>query len=115
MTTKSQRLKTRMAKDADRQALRRETMRSEGRPETHAVERALAEAIAYVSVQHHVEGSERHEVMIPLREVLATASEILAQRHDHVLSIEAVAARTQPRKPHLWTLAEPKRPKRNDI
>lgn len=115
MTTKSRRLKQRQAKDADRQAVRRETMRSEGRPETHAVDRALAEAIAYVAVRHHLEGSKRREVMIPLRELLETARRILEKRYDAQHSLRAVVDRTRRRKPHLWTLPVPERPKRDDI
>lgn len=115
MTTKSRRLKQRMEKDADRQAVRRETMRSERRPETHAVDRALAEAIAYVTVRHHAEGTSRREVMIPLRELLETASQILWERYDPEHSVRAVATRTRRRKSHLWTLPAPERPKRDDI
>lgn len=116
-TTKSQRLHRRMKKDAERQAERRAAMAEQRRPETHAVDRALAEAVAYVAIQHHIEGTKRGEIMIPFRDILEAASRILAHRDrfDEKQAVEAVVARTRGRKAHLWTLDAPKRPQRDDI
>lgn len=117
MTTKLQRLNRRREKDANRQATRREKMRESGRPETHAVDRAISEAVAYVIVQNHSEGDRRANVTLPMRDILLVASRILAHlgRHDPALATLAVFERTKARKSHLWTLPAPERPKRDDI
>lgn len=116
-TTKSQRLYRRMRKDAERQAQRRAAMAEQRRPETHAVDRALAEAVAYVAIQHQPEGTKRGDIVIPFRDILKVASRILAHRgrFDEKEAVEAVVARTRGRKAHLWTLGAPTRQERDDI
>lgn len=117
MTTKSQRLKKRMERDAERQSTRREKMRAQRRPETHAVDRALAEAVAYVAIQNYPEGAKWANATLPLRDVLEVASRVLAHRgrYDPAHSTQAVVERVKSRKSHLWTLPAPERPKRDDI
>lgn len=110
--TKSQRLNRQMKKDAERQARRRQRMAIARAPETHAVDRALSEALAYVAVQHHGTDIKRGDVMVPFREVLDVASRILNDRgrYELVPSMKAVVARTRPRKRMGWTLEAPSRP-----
>ncbi len=114
--TKSQRLRVRMKKDADRQAKRRTAMRDEGRPETHAVDRAVAEAVAYLAVQNRRDGEKKGESLLTFRDIVDVASRILSHRgrFDHFASIRAVASRLRRRKEHLWTLPAPQRQKASD-
>jgi hypothetical protein len=110
--TKSQRLTRQMKKDAERQQRRRASMAEKKKPETHAVDRALSEALAYVVVCSHVEGKAREDVEVSFLAVLKTAARILAARgrYDAAEASKAVFARTRSRKPMHWTLADPKRP-----
>lgn len=107
--SKSQRIRTRMKKDADRQARRRTTMREEGRPETHAVDRAVAEAVAYLAVQNHRDGEKKGTAILMFRDIVEVASRILSYRgrFDQFASMRAVASRLHNRKSHLWTLPAP--------
>lgn len=114
--TKSQRLTRQMKKDAQRQAKRREKMGTERRPETHAVDRAIVEALAYVVVRHHYEGEARRDIVVPFKEILEVAGSILTKGDRFALepALKAIVARTKNRDSHLWTLPAPKRPKRDD-
>lgn len=114
--TRSQRIRTRMRKDADRQARRRISMRDEGRPETHAVDRAVAEAVAYLAVQNRRDGEKKGESLLKFRDIVDVASRILSHRgrFDNFASIRAVASRLRRRKEHLWTLPAPQRQKASD-
>ena len=109
--TKSQRLTRQMKKDAERQARRRAKMVESGKPETHAVDRALAEALAYVVTGHHQKGTKRGNVQVPFMDVLKVASRILAHRgrFDLEQAMRAVVARTRSHDRH-WTLETPTRP-----
>lgn len=109
--TKSQRLTRQQKKDAERQQRRRVKMAETGKPETHAVDRAIAEALAYVVVGHHAPGGKRRGVEVPFMEVLVVASRILAHRGRFNLeqSMRAVVARTSAKRGH-WRLGEPRRP-----
>jgi len=115
--TKSQRLARQMKKDAQRQAKRREKMGAERRPETHAVDRAIVEALAYVAVRHHYEGEARRDIVLPFKEVLEVAGGILTKGDRFALepALKAIVARTKGRESHLWTLPAPARPTRRDI
>jgi hypothetical protein len=109
--TKSQRVSRQMKKDAERQQRRREKMAQDRRPDTHAVDRALSEALAYVVVTKHKPGAKRRTIEVPFRDVLVTASQILAHRgrFDMEQSMRAVVARTSSKRSH-WRLGEPRRP-----
>lgn len=112
-TTKSQRLRKRMEKDAERQATRRRAMREQGRPSTHAVDRAIAEAVAYVALRNLRDGEKMEEVLLSFLDVIKIASRVLAHRDqfDKIKSTEAVALRLASQKSRRWTLGAPQRPK----
>lgn len=110
-TTRSQRLRKRMEKDADRQAVRREAMRQQGSPDTHAVDRAVAEAVAYLAVQNHRDGEKKGNAKLMFRDIVEIASRILSHRgrFDQLASMRAVASRLGNRKSHRWSLPAPER------
>ena len=71
-TTRSQRLRGRMEKDAERQAIRRKAMREQGRPATHAVDRAIAEAVAYVALRNLRDGEKMDKVLLSFLTLLGS-------------------------------------------
>lgn len=112
-TTKSHRLRRRMEKDAERQAMRRMVMREQGRPTTHAVDRAIAEAVAYVALRNRRDGEKMEGVLLSFLDIIKIAGRILAHRDqfDKTKSMEAVALRLASQKSRRWTLGAPQRPK----
>lgn len=110
--TRPQRIARRQRLDAERQSTRRKTMAVERRPDTHAVDRALAEALAYVAIQNHSPAATKKDIMVPFRDVLEVAGRILAcrGRYDAEKAVRAIVDRTKDRKGHLWTLPAPERP-----
>lgn len=110
-TTRSQRLRKRMEKDADRQAVRREAMRQQGSPDTHAVDRAVAEAVAYLAVQNHRDAEKKGNAKLMFRDIVEIASRILSHRgrFDQLASMRAVASRLGNRKSQRWSLPAPER------
>ena len=103
----------RLEKDADRQQARRDTMKAKRKPDTHAVDRALSEALAYHAAMHAASGRHWAAVSIRMVDVLQTAGNILAKRYDYEESARAVVERAKPRAPYRWTLKPP--PEADDI
>lgn len=106
----SARLSRQRFKDAQRQQQRRDAMAVSRKPATHAVDSALVEALAYTSVECWPLGGDRRDVVVPLRQVLLTAINILAQRYDWQESSRAVVARVRVRGALAWRLEAPHRP-----
>lgn len=105
----SARLSRQRFKDAQRQQRRRDAMATAGKPATHAVDSALVEALTYASVECWPAGTERRDVVMPLRQVLFIAISILAKRYDWQESSRAVVARVRVRKSMTWRLDVPPR------
>lgn len=103
----------RLDKDAYRQQTRRDAMKARGKPDTHAVNRAISEAVSYRAVAHAEPGEHWAGVRVRVSDVLQTAANILAQRYDAEESARAVVERMKPRNGNRWTLKPP--PRADDI
>lgn len=113
--TKSTKTAQRQKKDRDRQQSRRDNMVAERRPETHAVDRAVSEAVAYVMAGHGMAGIPPLEIVVSVAEVSQVARTILAKRYDYELSGAAVVKRLSPRPKMRWTLPAPTARNADDI
>ena len=88
--TKSTKTAQRQKKDRDRQQTRRDEMVEERRPDTHAVDRAVSEAVAYVMAGYGMAGIPPLEIVVSVVEVSQVAGTILAKRYDYELSAAGV-------------------------
>lgn len=107
--TKSQRRERRERKDRERQQVRRDAMKADGRPDTHAVNSAITEALAYLIASPGAADEYWARRRVTPLEVVDIARRILAARYDWSQSGQAVQAKLQPRDryhPSLPTLKQ---------
>lgn len=102
--TRSQRIERRLRKDRDRQQVRRDGMKDRGKPDTHAVNSAVAEALAYMIAKSHGPGEHWVRRRVMAIEVMDLARRILATRYDGTQSGKAVITKMQPRARYHWIL-----------
>lgn len=100
--------RVRMARDAIRQQRRREQMRGRHAPDTHAVDRAVSQAVARVVTRNLQTGGDHSTVTLNYSEVGAEAIRILMCRYARAEAKRAVAERIRPRRKHLWDLPPPR-------
>jgi hypothetical protein len=108
VTTKGERLRKEQRQDRDRQTKRRAKMKAQGIPETHAVHRAMAEAMSFTCAKHFRARTASAEVKAFLNKWATVAAQILVARgntFDH--SAAAIHGQVSPRSDHLYTTGLP--------
>ncbi len=104
MTTKGERLRSERRQDRDRQTKRRAKMKADGIPETHAVHRAMAEALSFVCAKHFRSRTASADVRAFLNDWGTVATQILVTRGNNIdHAAAAIRNQVQPRPDHLYT------------
>lgn len=96
-------------KDRIRQQTRRNYMAENGIPETHAVDKAIVEAVGFVMASTTTTDVAASQAGINVGRLLRVAAEILADRegYDKSASKVAIRSRLEPRDFHRWTTSIP--------